>query len=204
MALGSDTRKSVLQQRCARRAVLVAGLSLCLLPGVARADSASVPYPMQAQLLAKVASYDRRFRERAGSKAVVLLVSKRGNPESMQAAQQLKTALGAIDTVGDLPHQEDLVQFDDAEGLAKLARDRKAAIVYLGPGLDGEIAAIRRAFASTRIMTVAANPDNVSGGLVLGFALVSGKPKLVVNLNVALAQGVDFRADVLRLMKVVG
>jgi hypothetical protein len=44
--------------------------------------------------------------------------------------------------------------------------------------------------------------DYVPAGIVLGFDLVSGRPKLVVNLSQARRQHVDFRAEVLKLMKV--
>lgn len=189
--------------RCTRRGALLAGLGLSLLPSEARADS-GVPYPLQAQLMAKVASYDRRFRERNGSRVLALIVTKRGNPESAQVAQQVKAALGEISTIGDLPHQEDIVQYDGADALARLARERRAGIVYFGPGFDGDVASIRRALTSARALTVAAVPDYVTSGIVLGFDLVSGKPKLLVHLAAALEQGIEFRADVLRLMKIVG
>jgi hypothetical protein len=191
------------QPRCTRRVVLLTGIGLWLVPSAARADAA-VPYPLQAQLTAKVASYDRRFRERNGAKVVTLLVTKRGNVESAQVAQQLKAALAELPTIGDLPHQEEIVSYDGADSLLRLVRERKAGIVYLGPGFDGEIAALRKALASARILTVAAVPDYVASGIVLGFDLVSGKPKLLVHLTAAREQGIEFRSDVLRLMKVVG
>lgn len=190
-------------QRCTRRMALLTGLGLLLVPGAAAAEG-TVPYPLQAQLTAKVASYDRRFRERNGGRVLALLVSKRGNAESAQVAQQLKAALGELPTIGDLPHQEEVVSYDGAESLARLVRERRAGVVYFGPGFDGEIGVLRKALASARTLTVAAVPDYVAGGIVLGFELVSGKPKLLVHHSAAIEQGIEFRSDVLRLMKVVG
>jgi hypothetical protein len=40
--------------------------------------------------------------------------------------------------------------------------------------------------------------------LALGFAARSGKPRILVNLKQARLQGVDFRADFLRMAEVVG
>lgn len=163
-----------------------------------------MPYPLQAQLAAKVASYDRRFRQRNGARVLVLLVAKKGNPESEQAAQQVKAALADLPTVGDLPHQDETIAYDGADALARVVRERKAGVVYLGPGFDAEIAAIRRALTGTSALTIGAVPAYVSAGIVLGFDLISGKTKLLVHLAAAIEQGIEFRADVLRLMKVVG
>jgi hypothetical protein len=198
-----QTAAHVAQQRCTRRLALLTSIGFFLFPALAGADAA-VPYPLQAQLTAKVASYDRRFRERNGGKVVALLVTKRGNAESAQVAQQLKAALAELPTIGDLPHQEEVVSFDGVDALTRLVRERRAGIVYFGPGFDGEIAALRKALAGARTLTVAAVPDYVSSGIVLGFDLVSGKPKLLVHLTAAREQGIEFRSDVLRLMKVVG
>lgn len=190
------------EQRCTRRLALLTGIGFFLVPAGATAET--VPYPLQAQLMAKVASYDRRFRQRNGARVLALLVTKRGNAESSQVAQQLKAALADLPTIGDLPHQEEVVSYDGVDSLVRLVRERRAGIVYFCPGFDGEIPALRRALASARALTVAAIPDYVSSGLVLGFDLVSGKPKLLVHLAAALEQGIEFRSDVLRLMKVVG
>lgn len=190
------------QQGCTRRLALLTGVGFFLVPAGAAAEA--VPYPLQAQLMAKVASYDRRFRQRNGARVLALLVARRGNAESAQVAQQLKAALAELPTIGDLPHQEEVVSYEGVDSLARLVRERRAGIVYFCPGFDGEIPALRRALASARALTVAAIPDYVASGMVLGFDLVSGKPKLLVHLAAAIEQGIEFRSDVLRLMKVVG
>jgi len=45
-------------------------------------------------------------------------------------------------------------------------------------------------------------PDYVPAGIVLGFDLVSGRPKLLVNIEQAKKQQVSLPASVLKLMKV--
>lgn len=182
-------RRLVAEPRCTRRVALLTGIGSFLVPAVAAAEA--VPYPLQAQLMAKVASYDRRFRQRNGARVVALLVTRRGNAESAQVAQQLKAALAELPTIGDLPHQEEVVSYDGVDALARLVRERKAGIVYFCPGFDGEIPALRKALASARALTVASIPDYVASGVVLGFDLVSGKPKLLVHLAAAIEQGIE-------------
>jgi hypothetical protein len=51
-------------------------------------------------------------------------------------------------------------------------------------------------------LTVAAIPDYVELGVVLGFDVLSGRPKLLVHLGQARRQHVDLRADLLKLARV--
>jgi len=177
-------------------------LLVLMLPTLGIAQSMQVPSAVQAELTVKVAGYDRNFAARAGSKAVILLAAMPDDPESMRAALELKGALSRLPTVGDLPHEEQIVTFNNAAGLADNVRARKAAIVYFGPGFAKQIPAIREAFSTLDVLTVGAVPDYVPAGIVLGFDLVSGRPKLLINISQARKQHVAFPASVLNLMKV--
>jgi len=53
------------------------------------------------------------------------------------------------------------------------------------------------------VLTVASVLGYVAKGAVLGFELVSGRTKLVINLDQAKRQNVAFRADALALMRIV-
>jgi YfiR/HmsC-like len=168
----------------------------------AHAQSMSVPTEAQAELMAKLAGFDRNFAARAGSKALILLVAVADNPASTRAALELKAALSRLPKVGDLPHEEQIVTYSTATVLADLVRARKAAIVYFGPGFEKQIPALRDAFSSLNVLTVGGVPDYVASGIVLGFDLVSGRPKLLIHLVQARRQQVSFPASVLNLMKV--
>jgi hypothetical protein len=173
-----------------------------LLSSRGNAQSMSVPTDAQAELLAKLAGFDRNFAARAGSKALILLVEMPGNAESARAALEMKAALSRIAKVGDLPHEERIVTHTNPSALADLVRAQKAAILYFGPGFQKEIPAIREAFSSINVLTVGAIPDYVPSGIVLGFDLVSGRPKLLIHVVQARRQSVSFPASVLNLMKV--
>ena len=191
--------------RVARRfaAFALAALALLLVPlRYGSAETVQLPTSVQAGLIAKVAGFDRNFPRRAGGKAVVLLVSMPNDPESTRAALELKGALARLPEVGGLPHQEEIVSYASASALAEQVRAKQAAIVYFGPGFGKQIPAIRDAFASHDVLTVASVPDYVPVGIVLGFDLVSGRPKLLVNLGQAKKQQISFPASVLNLMKV--
>jgi len=164
--------------------ILALGLSGLELvrPELGYAESSGLPASVQAELMGKLAGYDRNFAARA--------------------ALEVKGALSRLSTVGALPHEEQVVNFSNAGALADAVRSRKAAIVYFGPGFDKQLPAIRGAFSSLDVLTIGSVPDYVPNGIVLGFDLVSGHPKLLINVDQAKKQQVSIPASVLKLMKV--
>ena len=190
-------------QRRKRLALLLLALSVAVSADVAGADDIPVPYELQAQLLSKVLTYDRSLNGRAGDRVHGLLVGKPAVPTSMPAIRQMRQALGGLDNLGALPHDEEIVEFTTPAELAERCKANKVSLVYLGPGFHGDVEAIRAALEPFSIMTVSANPDDVPRGIVLGFDLISGRPKLIVHLTQARRQRVDLTAEVLKLMRVI-
>jgi hypothetical protein len=186
-----------------RTALLVALASAAvLLPRESAAQSAPAPPIIQASLLAKVAYYDRNFAARAIDRAKMLLVAKPGDPDSIRVVMDMRNALGSIATVGGLPHDEEIMQFIDAATVARTCGSHRISIVYFGPGLADEIHAIRAALTSLDVLSVAAVPEYVPQGIVLGFSLVSGGARLLLHRSQANAQNVKFRARILRRMTI--
>ena len=161
-----------------------------------------VPVELQATLLAKVASYDRNMLARAGDRARVLLLFNDADAESQRFATRMQLALQSLSNVGGLPHEERLHAFTSAADLLQVCQRDRIAIIIVGPGLGERIAAIRDALDGVNVLSVAATPSYVPEGVVLGFDLVSSKPKLLVHLTRARRQGVDLPAEVLKLMRV--
>jgi hypothetical protein len=163
---------------------------------------AAVPAELQAELLAKLMTHDRSFAARAGDTARVLILVQRGDAKSRLSGTQMKGALGRIDRIGGVKHEERLVDYDGALAVAKLCRADHCSVIYVTPGLDGAVDDLRASLVGVDVLSISAVPDYVPRGIVLGFDLVSGKPKILVNLEQARLQNVRFKSDVLALMKV--
>jgi hypothetical protein len=168
----------------------------------ARAEDVLVPESLQAELVAKMAAYDRSFAARAGDRAHVLIFDKPDDANSARSAAHLEAAFHALGDVGGLPHDETIVEWPGAGALAQVVRARHAAIVYFTPGFAQDIGAIRTSLDGVDVLSVTAVGDYVPLGIVLGFDLVSGKPKLLVNLGQARKQHVAFMAEVLKMARV--
>lgn len=168
----------------------------------ARADDVAVPPKLQAELLAKVAGYDKNLAARAGDKVHVLIVQKPGDESSASVAAHMQRELQGLGDVGGLPHDEAITAWAGADALAQTIKTSRIAIVYFSSGFRDDVDAIAKALGSADVLSAGAVADYVPKGVVLGFDLVSGKPKLLVNLPQAKKQNVAFRAEVLKLMKV--
>lgn len=122
-----------------------------LFEGSSVASGTGVPAGLQAELLSKLASYDRSYGARAGSRAQVLIVTKAGEPRSTLHAAVMKSELGKIEHIGGLPHRETSVHFEGGAALAKRCRAESIDIVYFAPGLEKEVPEIcaATAFASS-------------------------------------------------------
>ena len=179
-------------------------LYVCLLRCPLRlyAEEVTVPLSMQVQLLTLVADYDKGFAERArGRTKIVLLTSK--SPDSERALTQVQTALAQIGQIGGQPHEESTVVFESGAALSALCRTSGISIVFLMPGLQNNIAEIKRSLDGLDVLSVASIGSYVHQGIVLGFDVVSGKPKLLVNLEQAHSQKISFKSELLKMVRVV-
>jgi hypothetical protein len=192
-------------QSHSRRALLATGavVSVALWVRQGASQPVEVPARLQAELLAKVAAYDRAFPARARGRALTLVVVKPGDAESERVGEQILGELRVLPLLGGLPHDEEIVRFDTAPSLAALCNARSPTVIYLSARLGEHVGAIAAALNGTSVLTVAVAAPYVWAGAVLGFDSESGKPRLVVNLAQARRQKVAFRPELLKLARVL-
>lgn len=163
-----------------------------------------MPIALQAKLLVKVYPYDRSMKKRAkGGPVRIAIVYRKGDADSEKVAYGFKQALSKVDRIGKLPHKETLVPWTGANDLVDLIEERQISIVYLAPALRSSAGRLSKRLVGTNVLTVASLARYVKRGAVLGFDVVSGKPKLLLNLPQAKLQKVRFSTRVLKLMEVL-
>jgi hypothetical protein len=204
---GAEVRRAGISRRRELRdrtlvkcfAVVLAALASATVWG----EDLEVPARIQAELVGKLASYNRTFAERAGANAVLAIVVKPGDAGSARAISQIAGAFKELPLIGGLPHAEVVVPWKGAANLAEVCTKQNVAIVYLAPGLPAEVESISKGLEGTKVLTVGSVATYVGRGAVLGFELVSGRTKLVIDLAQAKRQDVLFRAEALKLMRIV-
>ncbi len=182
-----------------------AGASAALLwQDRAAALEPDVPIRLQIDLLNRVIPYDRNMRPRVRDALSVLVAVDGGDVDSKRTGAQILTALADRGTLGGYRLRAARHDFLGVPNLVSACESERPALVYTTPGLRSSASSIATALSTLDVLSVATMADHVRSGLVLGFAVRSGKPRLLVNLTQARRQHVDFRADFLRLAEVVG
>jgi hypothetical protein len=166
------------------------------------ADDVPVPIALQVELLSRIVAYDRNFSARVRGRAQVLILTQPGEPLSERVARHLEESFARVEYMGKFPHDLAVFPFADALTLTKQCRARSIDIVYVTPGLEHQLPEIVSALTGLDLLSVAASPAQVPERLVLGFDLVSGRPKVLVHLAQARLQNVAFRSDFLKLARV--
>ncbi len=191
-----------LHRRAWLRTSLAAAAAVWVAP--ARAEDVVVPVPLQIKLLVKVAGYDKNLPARAGKKVKVHVSAKAKDQDAQRIAAAAVAALAEHDSIAGLPIEVSSSAFASGADLKKLIQKEKLAIVYLATGLSAaEVDGVASALEGVDVLSASAAPGDVARKIVLGFDLVSGKPKLLVHLGQAKKQNVALSADVLKLAKVV-
>jgi hypothetical protein len=190
------------------RARSIVRVLLLALAGVAAwsrvwADVASVPLQLQVDLSTKVIEYVQEPPVASLDRVRIGIVVKTSSPESMRAGAELKAAFDRAPSVGGRPHEQAIIEWSGSKALAERSRKGNLTVLYFTPGLDAEIGPSAEALAGQRIVTIAAVDSFVPEGVVLGFELVSGHPKMIFNLRQAKKQELVLRAAVMKLMRIV-
>jgi YfiR/HmsC-like len=167
-----------------------------------RADTL-VPIELQTQLLSRLVTFDRNFRGRARTTARVLIVQRDGDGDSTRIADLMARGLRERRQIGGVTVSVAVVAFTAGAALAERCRAESPSIVYFSTGLERDMPATAAALAGLDLLTVGANGAIAEQGAIVGFDLEEGRPRIVVNLARARAQHVDFKAELLKLSRIV-
>lgn len=159
-----------------------------------------MPIELQVDLMRRVIRFERGFLGRTGDQ-VQLVVVRTADANSERVAGQLGKAIEEAKEIAGKPVRVSGHRYVSAAALKKAVSG--AHIVYLAPGLEAELPAIAAALSGVPVITISTDGDQVDRGAVLGFELVSARPKIALNLGQARKQGLDFNSDLFRLARVV-
>jgi hypothetical protein len=182
-----------------RSAYLAALLSVA---GASRAET-TVPIDLQVDLMQRVLRFERGLAGRAGAQVNLAVVARSGNAGSEKVAGQLSKALEKVTEIAGKPVKLSTLSFTNAGALKQAVASKGLHLLYLAPGFENDLQAIAAALDGVAVITLTTDGDQVDAGAVLGFELVSAKPRIALNLGQAKRQTLDFSSDLFRLARVL-
>jgi YfiR/HmsC-like len=174
-------------------------VSFAMLPSAA--GDAVVPLRTQAQLVVKLAGYDRNLSARLGPRQVLIVRAK--STASQRVAEGIAAELRTFDAIAGAPHRENILEYTTAQDLRTRVSAQAVQILYVCPGLEEQVAGIASALTGLTVLSIGAGPEYANLGTVIAFDIHSGRSQLLVNLKQAQKQNVKFYAEFLKIVKVI-
>jgi hypothetical protein len=188
-----------------RRLALTPVLVLLALAGSAFAQRMPVPVDVQVPILFKVLAFDRSIADSHDRILVVGVFYQSGYRLSSTVKELVTDALSRIGSGGltNRPVRVIAIDADLKDNLENTLTRLEVKVLYVTPlrafDLQSLVAATRR----TRILTLTGVPDYVEAGLSIGLDLRQDRPRIVVNLYAARAEGADLTAPLLGIATVL-
>lgn len=173
-------------------------LLLVALSAVAHAEGSS----KHALLLAKALSYERRLAETKGSTVgIAVLYAAENDASKIDAFGWIKAfqALGSLKVYG-VAVEAIAVPFQ-RERVADLVRTRGIDVLLACEG--SPFAAVASLSRELRILSASDVRAAVVNNLSLGVLIVDGRPKIIINVRAAKAEGAAFSAKLLQLAELL-
>ncbi len=186
-----------------RLRALLAVLALLLASVPIHAQESGVPVALQAELLGRLLWYERGLQKSPQKELRAVIIERARDPASGFAAAQLEAQFKQLKTLGGKRVTHRRVVFESADQVGRVVQEERAYLACLTPGLSAAAADLARVLAARGVLSVSTQGADTAQGIVLGFELASGKPRIVLNLAQARAQKLDFGAQFLRVVRVV-
>lgn len=188
-----------------RRLAIGSVVALLTLAGRAFAQQMPVPVDVQIPVLLKVLAFDRRIADARGEDLVVGVLYQSGFRLSSTVKDRVMEALSNAGSSG--PANRTLkvvaVDADGEDNLEKALTRLGVRVLYVTPLRAFDLAGLASATRRGRTLTMTGVPEYVEAGLSVGLDLRQDRPRILVNLRAARAEGADLAAPLLGLATVV-
>lgn len=201
MPLRSPRIVQRLRRRVARLLVVPLLLVAAGSAGVPPLEMA-VPVQLQYPLFLKILTYDRALPARVGDELVIGVVYQERVRESYRVKDDFLDVMNGAD-VG-------AVQGVAVRGVAvehgSLERETALAgidVLYLTPMRAPDLARVTALARAHSVSTLTGVPEYVEQGIAIGVGVDGRRPRILVNLGAARAEGAQLSAQLLRLAHVI-
>lgn len=185
-------------------AVLSASLALCLGPIPGHGQDMPIPVEVQASLLSRVVQFDRTFDSRSEDGLVVGILFEVDHPASVSVKEEFTQAFSASGFLDSSGRSARIVAIPDGEDLGSTLTSAGVDLLYVTPLGETELGRITAETRLRGVVSVSGVPSYSRAGIAVGFGNQDGRPRILINLPAAEAEGADFRPSFLKIADVIG
>ncbi len=164
----------------------------------------------ELELLKKILVFERNMKSSPEGSLVMGLLYQSSSPISSWAMEDwldLQKTTAPEDLVIKNSRLElQPVDLDSGQSLEKTLSELKVRLLYLSPleltGRPGLLSAVIKTCEKLRVGTLTAVPEYLEAGVALGFVWQKDRYQIVINLEAARAQGLNFSSQFLKLTTV--
>ena len=171
----------------------------------AAAQDPEVPVDLQVRLLYKIVSFDRNLGARtAGDPLVFAILYQKGFRASSTTRLQVDDAARGESHGLNRPVRWVTIELEETPDLGSALRSNAVDILYVTPLRGTDIRRIVEATRANQVTSFAGVPSYLERGLAVAVGLERGRPRILINLTAARAEGADFSSQLLQMATVVG
>lgn len=158
----------------------------------------------QFPLLLKILIFDRNLETKVGDEIVVGILYQERFRRSLSVKDDFinSTNNSTKKSVNNIPFRTVSIDIESND-LETVVMSRKIDLFYVTPLRAFAMDKITNLSRSKRIMTLTGVPEYVEAGVSVGIGLKGGRPNILINLEAAKAEGVDFSSRLLRLAQII-
>ena len=185
------------------KSIILVFMSLLLWTTRLGAQDMPVPVGVQAALFPKILTFDRNLNGETDNGLVIGVVYQKKFRTSLNVKETFMDALSSAKKRNMLHFHCVPIDISDHTNLEDVISQNKIDILYIAPVRAIEIETITSVSRARKITTLTGVPDYVELGLAVGIGIKGEKPRIIINLPAAKAEGADFKSLLLRMAKVI-
>ena len=178
-----------------------------LFPASMAAAGEDVPFDLQAKLFLTALTYDKNLTKKTDEKLKIGVVYFPAVSRSKEKAVHFARVLAGFEDkkVSGRSFRKVILAYRNSDDLRNRIAVEKIHALYISSGITPLIKEVTRVTRSKKILSFTSLTDYViECGVSMAVGLESTKPKIYLNLSSSKAEGVDFNARFLRVVKIVG
>lgn len=185
---------------------LVAAIILSIfMAGSTWCQDIQVPIEQQVSLLVKILNFDRNLGRNADKQIVFAILYQKKFRKSLDAKNDFEQAISkySITKIDTLPIKLMAIDISEDSDLVSIITDNRVNVIYLAPVKATNIGDITTLSRRRQITTMTGVPEYVNAGISVGVGAKGDKPQILINLNSARAEGINFKSQLLKLAKII-